>query len=258
MDTKVLAKSKRAHTQHQGRPGLKRWIYSFWTLGAKWNWTGPAQHHTKKSHPLHKPKGPGVVSEKPQANQTKIPVQSRRVSALPSNWGRYDDEPDLGLLTNQPADVIVPKSKEADYLHLISEANAESRPNDSDCLSSLDDLNDAEAVTTRLNETIQQESSEKIDPVVTQGESSSALKDIRVLTDQPEKSSASEADLDFLLDFFGEEPNPVASASSQNYSVQRSSAFETELDSLLSSHGGGAEPLHRPANHSDQKLNTTD
>ncbi|KAL0693450.1 hypothetical protein Bca4012_060630 [Brassica carinata] len=225
---------------------------------AKWNWTGPAQHHTKKSHPLHKPKGPGVVSEKPQANQTKIPVQSRRVSALPSNWGRYDDEPDLGLLTNQPADVIVPKSKEADYLHLISEANAESRPNDSDCLSSLDDLNDAEAVTTRLNETIQQESSEKIDPVVTQGESSSALKDIRVLTDQPEKSSASEADLDFLLDFFGEEPNPVASASSQNYSVQRSSAFETELDSLLSSHGGGAEPLHRPANHSDQKLNTTD
>ncbi|XP_018510589.1 uncharacterized protein LOC103839198 isoform X3 [Brassica rapa] len=316
MDTKALAKSKRAHTQH----------------------------HTKKSHPLHKPKAG-------QVNQTKSPVQS----ALPSNQDRYDDEPDLGLSTNQPADVIVPKSKGADYLHLISEAKAESHSkieNDSDCLSSLDDLlhdefsrvvgsmisargegvlswmdddnfvveedgsasnhevpgflsldlnaletmlekvevherlyieadlllpelctsqvnrdkelncshtsQDAEAVTTRLNEPVQRESSGKIDPVVTQGESS-ALKDIQILTQQPDKSSAIESDLDFLLDSFSEEPKPVASASStssQNPSVQRSSAFETELDSLLSSHGGG-EPLHRPANPSDQKLTTT-
>ncbi|CAN6971796.1 unnamed protein product [Brassica rapa subsp. trilocularis] len=315
MDTKALAKSKRAHTQH----------------------------HTKKSHPLHKPKAGKV-------NQTKSPVQS----ALPSNLDRYDDEPDLGLSTNQPADVIVPKSKGADYLHLISEAKAESHSkieNDSDCLSSLDDLlhdefsrvvgamisargegllswmeddnfiveedgsvshnepgflsldlnaletmlekvevherlyieadlllpepctsqvnrdkelncshtsQDAEAVTTRLNEPVQRESSGKIDPVVTQGESS-AFKDIQILTQQPDKSSAIESDLDFLLDSFSEEPKPVASASStssQNPSVQRSSAFETELDSLLSSHGGG-EPLHRPANPSDQKLTTT-
>lgn len=111
MDTKALAKSKRAHTQH----------------------------HSKKSHPLHKPK----ALEKGQVNQPKSPVQSRRVSALPSNLDRYDDEPDLGLSTNQPADVIVPKSKGADYLHLISEAKAESHSkieNDSDCLSSLDDL----------------------------------------------------------------------------------------------------------------------
>ncbi|KAG2276775.1 hypothetical protein Bca52824_059330 [Brassica carinata] len=319
MDTKALAKSKRAHTQH----------------------------HSKKSHPLHKPK----ALEKGQVNQPKSPVQSRRVSALPSNLDRYDDEPDLGLSTNQPADVIVPKSKGADYLHLISEAKAESHSkieNDSDCLSSLDDLlhdefsrvvgsmisargegvlswmeddnfvveedgsasnhepgflsldlnalekmlekvevherlyieadllppelctaqskvsqdkelycshtsQDEEAVTTSLNKLVQQESSGKIDP---QGKSSSALKDMQTLTDQPEISSEVEADLDFLLDSFSKEPKPLASASStssQNPSVQRSSAFETELDSLLSSHGGA-----EPANPSDQKLTTAD
>lgn len=126
MDTKSLAKSKRAHTQH----------------------------HSKKPHSVHKPKGP--VSEKLQGNQTaaapktKSPVQSRRVSALPSNWDRYDDdddELDSGLenaSTSQAADdVIAPKSKGADYLHLISEAQAESHSKieiSSDCLSSLDDL----------------------------------------------------------------------------------------------------------------------
>ncbi|KAJ0252603.1 Phosphorelay protein [Hirschfeldia incana] len=303
MDAKALAKSKRAHTQH----------------------------HAKKTHPLHKPKG----AEKGQVNQAKNPVQSRRVSDLPSNSDRYDDESDLGLLsTDQPTDAIVPKSKGADYLHLISEAQTESHSkieSGSDCLSSLDDLlhdefsrvvgsmisargegmlswmeddnfiveedgtasynepgflsldlnaletmlekvevherlyieadvlppelctsQDAEAVTKRLGEPVQEESSGKIDP-----ESSSAVKDIQILTDQPEKSSAIEADFDFLLDSLSEEPNHVAGASTQNYSVQRSSGFETELDSLLSSHGGGAEPLHGPANLSDQKLNAT-
>lgn len=108
-------------------------------------------------------------------------------------------------------------------------------------------------MTTSLNKLVQQESSGKIDP---QGKSSSALKDMQTLTGQPEISSEVEADLDFLLDSFSKEPKPVASASStssQNPSVQRSSAFETELDSLLSSHGGA-----EPANPSDQKLTTAD
>lgn len=132
MDTKSLAKSKRAHTQH----------------------------HSKKSHSAHKPKGPGGSEnsrnpEKLQGNQTtalktKSPVQSRRISALPSNWDRYDDDDDdldLGLENDlsksRPADAILPKSKGADYLHLISEAQVESQSKieiNSDPLSSLDDL----------------------------------------------------------------------------------------------------------------------
>ncbi|EFH39866.1 predicted protein [Arabidopsis lyrata subsp. lyrata] len=120
MDSKSLAKSKRAHTQH----------------------------HSKKSHSVHKPKGPGVSEKNPeklQGTQTKSPVQSRRVSALPSNWDRYDDELDAAedSSISQPSDVILPKSKGADYLHLISEAQAVSHSkieNNLDCLSSLDDL----------------------------------------------------------------------------------------------------------------------
>ncbi|XP_018478699.1 protein ECERIFERUM 16 [Raphanus sativus] len=108
MDTKAMAKSKRAHTQH----------------------------HSKKPH---KPKAP----EKLQGNQTKTPVQSR----LSSNWDRYDDELNPGSetapgdLLNQPADdAIVPKSKGADYLHLISEAQAESHSKIDINSDSLDDL----------------------------------------------------------------------------------------------------------------------
>ncbi|CAE6221387.1 unnamed protein product [Arabidopsis arenosa] len=346
MDSKSLAKSKRAHTQH----------------------------HSKKSHSVHKPKGPGVSEKNPeklQGTQTKSPVQSRRVSALPSNWDRYDDELDAAedSSISRPSDVILPKSKGADYVHLISEAQAESHSkieNNLDCLSSLDDLlhdefsrvvgsmisargegilswmeddnfvveedgsasyqepgflslnlnalaktlekvdlherlyiepdllppselgtsqtkvshnkelcyshtaQDAEAVTTRLNEPVQQESSGKIDPIVAQGESSLVgeaesldhVKDIPILTDESEKSSAIETDLDLLLNSFSEshtQPNPVASSSStsnQNRSVQKSSAFETELDSLLNSHSS-AELYNKPANPSDQKLHTT-
>ncbi|CAA7017478.1 unnamed protein product [Microthlaspi erraticum] len=334
MDTKSLARSKRAHTQH----------------------------HSKKSHSVHKPNAQGGVPrnpEKPQGNQTaapktKSPVQSRRISALPSNWDRYDDEePDSGLenaSTSQAADVIVPKSKGADYTHLILEAQAESHSKiemNSDCLSSLDDLlhdefsrvvgsmisargegivswmeddnfvveedgsasyhepgflslnlnalekslekvdlherlyidadllslaelctsqtkvsrkeepchsqTAQETVTTRLKEPVQQESS------ALEAESLDQVKDIQILSDQSEKSSAIEADLDLLLNSFGEEPNTVANASTasnQNPSVQRSSAFESELDTLLNSHSG-PEAFNKPANQSDQKLHTT-
>ncbi|KAF8104435.1 hypothetical protein N665_0172s0065 [Sinapis alba] len=306
MDTKAMAKSKRAHTQH----------------------------HSKKPHSVHKP---------------KAPVQSR----LPSNFDRYDDELNLGLENasgdslSTTADAIVPKSKGADYLHLISEAQAESHSKIDINSDSLDDLlhdefsrvvgsmisargesilswmeddnfvvveedgsasnhepgflsldlnalekmlekvdvherlyidadllppelrttqsklsRDKEpchshAVATRVNEPVQQESSGKIDSIVAQGESSESMKQVKDIPILTEKSSAIEADLDLLLNSFSEEPNPVASASSQKASVQRSSAFETELDSLLNSHGGSEEPFNKPANPSDQKLNTT-
>ncbi|VVB07146.1 unnamed protein product [Arabis nemorensis] len=357
MDTKSLAKSKRAHTQH----------------------------HSKKSHSVHKPKGPGSSDnsrnpEKLQGNQTtglkiKTPIQSRRISALPSNWDRYDDddELDLGLENasgdlskSQAADAILPKSKGADYLHLISEAQAESQSkieNNSDCLSSLDDLlhdefsrvvgsmisargegilswmeddnfvveedgsasnhepgflslnlnalaktlekvdlherlyieadllpperctsqsklsrdeepclshtaQNVEAVIARDNKLVQQESSGEIGPIVSQGESLvveaeslDQVKDIPIQTDQSEKSSAIEADLDFLLNSFGEvktQPNSVCSnsrTSNQNPCVEKSSAFETELDSLLNSHNG-AKSFNKPVKPSNHKLQT--
>lgn len=126
-----------------------------------------------------------------------------------------------------------------------------------------------DAVTIRVNEPVQQESTGKSDPIVVPGESSvveaeslDLVNDIPILTDESEKSSAIETDLDLLLNSFSEshtQPNPVASSSStsnQNHSVQKSSAFETELDSLLNSHSS-AEPYNKPANPSDQKLHTT-
>ncbi|KAL1199615.1 Protein ECERIFERUM 16 [Cardamine amara subsp. amara] len=310
MDTKSLAKSKRAHTQH----------------------------HNKKSHSVHKPKAPGVSEnsknpEKLKVNQTKSPVQS--ISALPSNWDRYNDDESEDLSISQHEDDVLPKSKGADYMHLISEAEAESQSRieiNSDCLSSLDDLLHDEfsrivgsMISVRgegivswmeddnfiveedgsasyqepgflsLNLNALAKSLEKVDlherlyikadllplpelctsqsKVSGDDENTEAkttrlkepldqVKDIPILTDQSEKSSAIEADLDLLLSSFSKahtQPNPMAIASSSsnhNLSVQKSSAFETELDSLLNSHSN-AEPFNKPANPSDQKLHTT-
>ncbi|XP_010522583.1 PREDICTED: uncharacterized protein LOC104801157 [Tarenaya hassleriana] len=133
MDAKALAKSKRAHSLH----------------------------HSKKSHSGHKPKVQPESSEnvrnlkKQQGNQAaaenaKNPVQSRRQPALPSNWDRYDEDLDLdmdstsgNLSVDQTIDAIIPKSKGADYRHLIAEAEAESQSKInivSDSLCSLDDV----------------------------------------------------------------------------------------------------------------------
>lgn len=101
-------------------------------------------------------------------------------------------------------------------------------------------------------EPVQQESS------ALESESLDQVKDIPILSHQSEKSS----DLDLLLSSFGEDyPNAVASSTSttsnQNPCVQRSSAFETELDSLLNAHSC-AQAFNKPANVlGDQKLHTT-
>ncbi|XP_010445873.2 PREDICTED: uncharacterized protein LOC104728610 [Camelina sativa] len=131
------------------------------------------------------------------------------------------------------------------------------------------DEEDTEAVLTRLNKPAQQESSGKV-KVAAQGvssvleaESQDQVKDIPILADESVKSSAIEDDLDFLLNNVSEphtQPKPVvndaSSTSNQNPSVQKSSAFETELDSLLNFHSS-AEPYNNPANLSGQKLHTT-
>lgn len=112
MDVKALAKSKRAHTQH----------------------------HSKKPHGLHtnqKLKAPSDGSnvagnaKKPLGKQvTEKTHRSQGASKLPSNWDRYEEEfedPSASDGASQPSDVILPKSKGADYRHLIAEAQSQSQ-----------------------------------------------------------------------------------------------------------------------------------
>ncbi|KAK9031611.1 hypothetical protein V6N11_055907 [Hibiscus sabdariffa] len=122
MDAKTLAKSKRAHSQH----------------------------HSKKPHSIQRSKPPSSAGVNEPANSKKQTFkqirektqQAQRLSALPSNWNRYEEEFDSGSEDpNQAPDIIVPKSKGADYRHLIAEAQSQSHSNlHSDALSSLDDI----------------------------------------------------------------------------------------------------------------------
>ncbi|KAK9284374.1 hypothetical protein L1049_023545 [Liquidambar formosana] len=129
MDAKSLAKSKRAHSQH---------------------------HSKKKPHPNQTSKAPsgGAAGDgnakKPLGKQvTEKPRQSRGSSSLPSNWDRYEEEYDSvsedplhdGL--SPATDVIKPKSKGADYAHLICEAQSQAQSQSNaylDSFASLDDI----------------------------------------------------------------------------------------------------------------------
>lgn len=110
MDTKSLAKSKRAHTQH----------------------------HSKKHHPKQTSKAPSSGSVGATSSQKQTGKQIREKprqgsNALPTNWDRYEDEYDSDLenpsegSTSHLTDVIVPKSKGADYGYLISEARSQAQ-----------------------------------------------------------------------------------------------------------------------------------
>lgn len=124
MDTKSLAKSKRAHTLH----------------------------HNKKHHPNQKVKAvPSTVgtSATDKAPVKEKPRASQGPASLPSNWDRYEDEDDSmtenqidGQLSSQPSDIVEPKSKGADYAYLISEAKSQrsSTTISSDIFPSLDDF----------------------------------------------------------------------------------------------------------------------
>ncbi|ESW06950.1 hypothetical protein PHAVU_010G089800 [Phaseolus vulgaris] len=107
MDVKALAKSKRSHTQH----------------------------HSKKSHHSHKPKAQSSSSSDPkdpaknppgkqQVNEEKKKKSHR--SVLPSNWDRYGEEEDDSTpeIASKTLDVVLPKSKGADYRHLVAEAQS--------------------------------------------------------------------------------------------------------------------------------------
>ncbi|KAH1105491.1 hypothetical protein J1N35_009259 [Gossypium stocksii] len=121
MDAKALAKSKRAHSQH----------------------------HSKKPHSVQKskPPSPGVNEPSNSKKQTIKQIkekahQAQRISALPSNWNRYEEEFDSGSEDpSETPDVIVPKSKGADFRHLISEAQSQLQSNPySNNIPSLDDV----------------------------------------------------------------------------------------------------------------------
>ncbi|XP_042485363.1 uncharacterized protein LOC122065609 [Macadamia integrifolia] len=115
MDTKALAKSKRAHSQHHSK--------------------------TKRPHPNQTSKVASVAAtasakneKNPSGKQTKEKTRQfhgSSTSALPSNWDRYDEEFDSGPedlslnTTSRASDVVTPKSKGADYSYLISLAESQ-------------------------------------------------------------------------------------------------------------------------------------
>ncbi|KAF5481369.1 hypothetical protein F2P56_002026 [Juglans regia] len=112
MDVKALAKSKRAHTQHHSR-----------------------RPHIPNTNQKPKASSEGTNSatsaKKPLGKQVgeKTPPKYPGVSKLPSNWDRYEEEldPSASDGKSQPSDVILPKSKGADYGHLLAEAQAQAQ-----------------------------------------------------------------------------------------------------------------------------------
>ncbi|KAL0560104.1 hypothetical protein IC582_000498 [Cucumis melo] len=110
MDAKSLAKSKRAHSQH----------------------------HTKKYHSNHKQKPfNGTTNEYAKKPLPKLPKDN-----LPANWDRYGEQNSVAEATPPPLpDVILPKSKGADYRHLIAEARSQMLScTSTDVFPSLDDV----------------------------------------------------------------------------------------------------------------------
>ncbi|KAL6554000.1 hypothetical protein OROMI_019673 [Orobanche minor] len=111
MDVKALAKSKRAHSNH----------------------------HSKKHHPhqASKAAAPSIAldNKKPTGKQAKGKLPQPHVTKpLPSNWERYNENLDLDFEEAQPSsshptEFVVPKSKGADYAHLISDAKDQFRSN---------------------------------------------------------------------------------------------------------------------------------
>lgn len=129
MDVKSLAKSKRAHSQHHS----KRYHGSHQNQKHK----APSSDGANDAGSAKKSLGKQVKEKAPR---------SRDSPRLPSNWDRYDDEEsdsasegislDRAIKTS---DVVLPKSKGADYGHLIAEAQSQAHTSLDGC-PSLDDV----------------------------------------------------------------------------------------------------------------------
>lgn len=129
MDVKALAKSKRAHSQHHS----KRPHGSHQNLKLKPSPSGGSNDASTGKNLLGK-----QVNEKAH--------RPKGSPALPSNWDRYDDEElDAGSegvsldSSGKTSDVILPKSKGADYRHLLAEAQSQENAS-LDGVTSLDDV----------------------------------------------------------------------------------------------------------------------
>lgn len=115
MDTKALARSKRAHSLH----------------------------HSKKHKPHQVSRTPSNVSgsKNPTGNQSREKPSESQGSRLPLNRESYVDDLDLGLEEAGPTEFVVPKSKGGDYAQLISDAKAQSPANySSDFVPFFDDV----------------------------------------------------------------------------------------------------------------------
>nr|XP_043617317.1 uncharacterized protein LOC122589140 [Erigeron canadensis] len=106
MDSKSLAKSKRAHSLH---------------------------HSKKHHHPNQKSKGATTATTSAGgalAPTNKAPATAKQKplppsqTHLPSNWDRYQEEEEEDQ-SSQPGGVVVPQSKGADYAYLLSEAKSQ-------------------------------------------------------------------------------------------------------------------------------------
>ncbi|KAL5055037.1 hypothetical protein RYX36_035719 [Vicia faba] len=112
MDVKALAKSKRDHTRqhnkkYHGNPKLKVQPHSSFSSSV------PNQNDDAKE---------------PFRKQQAIEKKTNRSgsSALPGNWDRYEEEDSDSVpeSSSKTLDVLVPKSKGADFRHLVAEAQS--------------------------------------------------------------------------------------------------------------------------------------
>ncbi|KAF1896410.1 hypothetical protein Lal_00034108 [Lupinus albus] len=127
MDVKALAKSKRAHTQHHSKK----------------------PHHNQKlkaTTPLSSSSGSndaaGTAKKPLVKDQLNDKTTNRSSRGLPSNWDRYGEgefEDGSEGFSSEISDVVLPKSKGADFRYLIAEAQSQAETN-LESFPSFDDL----------------------------------------------------------------------------------------------------------------------
>lgn len=111
MDVKSLAKSKRAHSQHHSKK--------------------PHGSHQNQKHKQPTSSNASNEAKKSMGKQVNEKSQSFKASPrLPSNLDRYDDDDEEleGVSidgSSKISDVVLPKSKGADFRHLLAEAKSQ-------------------------------------------------------------------------------------------------------------------------------------
>ncbi|XP_058756201.1 protein ECERIFERUM 16-like [Vicia villosa] len=111
MDVKALAKSKRDHTRQHNK---------------KYHGNQKLKVQSQSSFPSSVPNQDDA--KEPFAKQQAIEKKTNRSrsQALPGNWDRYEEEDSDSVpeSSSKTLDVVVPKSKGADFRHLVAEAQS--------------------------------------------------------------------------------------------------------------------------------------